>query len=283
MDSRHLLNNVYAFFGADAKVGVTMMTTCIAQSISDQGIDVLHMHLDGKLGNEYYDNSYEYDYKCMDDLKLKLKSGIITVDDIKGVCTHNEKHIHHMAGVLDILKKNDYTPHQMYKLLEYCNMIFDFVIVDCGSDIHLGMSISGLLSTENRFLIMTQQHMSIKRFYAMNQIFQNIDINFADIIINKYIPYEQLPYAEDISNIMGGCSVVCIPFLDYGWQCEQDGISLMEFEHREFILRIEFIARRMIVGKGMAWDVEKSRIKNRLLDFKRAFSKIYHKGCVYEG
>ncbi len=265
---QYLLDNVYVFLGADAKVGVTMLTSCISQSIARQGIDVLHIHLDGKFGNEYYKSLYEIHDVGLDDLKLKLKSGILNIEDIKSVCDVLYGNLYHISGVADILKKHDYTPNQIHMLLEQCNQVFDFVIVDAGSDIHLAMSIAALLSTDNRFIVLTQQYLAIKRFYDINSILENMSISFSDAIVNKYISYDKLPYLNDISKRIGDKSIISIPYLEYGWQCEADGISLIEFGHREFIMRIEFIARRLISSAGYRWDENKSIIRKGFGLFK---------------
>ncbi len=270
-------NNIYVFFGTDAKVGVTMLTSCISESLANQNIDVCYMHLDGKYGDEYIkDEEHICSNYGLDDLHIKLQSKILTTDDIKRSCSISLNHLYHLHGNKDMLKKYDYTPDEVSDLIEECQKNFDVVIVDAGSDIHLGMTVSALLSTENRFLITTQQYLSQYRFNKLIDILTNLEIDFKNIIVNKYILHDELSNYKD--------AFVKLPYLEFGWQCEKDGISLMKFSNNNYIKGIEVIAKYIMSTLYFRWNADKSMVKSKykFANYIWNFIKNKKRGLNYE-
>ncbi len=276
-------SNVYVLFGADTKVGVTMITTCICESIANQSVDVCCIHLDGRRGNDYINDMYIHSDKGLDDLYVKLKSKIVSSEDVIRSCIKVSEHLYHLCGTSDMLKKYSYNPEEIEILLDECKNVFDVIIIDAGSDIHLGMTIEGLLFSENLFLVTTQQYLSKKRLEKNKDIFIELGINFKYIIANKYVKRDELDKLELIRTDDEQNLFVTLPFVEYGWQCEQEQLSLMQFNNRDFVRGVEYISKYIIEDLNFSWDNERSMLEKRF-KFIRHWLKVFRsRREVYEG
>lgn len=244
-------SKAFVFFGTDAKVGTTMISQCVAQAISDKGMKVGLTHLDGKSGDEFFTGNY---HQGLDSIKSKLHTGILSSEELTAVCTKPFSNLYHLRGTEGILKKQTYKPEDITCLLDMMQETFDITIIDAGSDINLGMTIAALLGTPNRFLVTTQQAIGSRRYQKMKK--EVLDELFQEpflVIVNKKTNHPELPSEEEVALSIQGVLTQSLPYLEYGWQCEQEKVPLSSFKNDNFEKGINAIGKLVAHHGNMPW------------------------------
>ncbi len=243
-------SNIFTFVGADAKVGTSMVSTSIAKRLARESDRVLYLSLDGSFGDDYVHFESKYG---LDDIKTKLQTRIMSAKELQDITLRTDSGFCVFPGVKCLLNVNQYHPDQIEYLLESLSEIFEVVIIDAGSRMDLGMTIAALNITQNRFLVTTQQHSALHSFRKVHdQIMKKLHIEGFLLIVNKFVETSELEGVRAISAQYGCAYAASLPYMEYGWQCEKEHITLLEFGNKGFADGIDQIAGVIRSHLGMA-------------------------------
>lgn len=234
-------SKIIVFYGADDKVGVTMVCQSIGSYVANKVAKtekVLLLHLDGKPGMDYTeDTAYG-----LDEIKVRLESDVLTRQELIDACK-KDGNLYNLKGTTNLLERRTYQPDIVEKLFHLAEGYFDLILVDAGSDIDMGLSIGSLEATDKLILVTTQQQSSLNSFKCKShQILDALDIVFAHCVINKYVEKGFLQGESQIESKLGLKTMV-LPLSAYGWQAEIDRRCLLDYKDADYVQSIESIVK----------------------------------------
>lgn len=262
-------NNIFVFYGADEKVGTTMISQSVAEMISqNKDLRVFYTFLGGTPGVDYLNANFTM---SLDDIKVKLFNNILSVNELLDACV-KFKNLYVLKGVVSLLYRRHYHPKHIEHLLKLLSKEFDVVIIDAGSNIELGMTIGALNSTPNKFLVATQQEKSLCNFNIIKeQIFSKLKINNFMLIVNKYIENDTLYNPFQVAETYKSPFLCKLPYLEWGWQCEKEKRTLLNFNNAEYVKGIEAIVS--VISKNLNIEFGEVQV-NKSSWFKKLKSKL---------
>ncbi len=232
--------NVFVFYGADDKVGVTNISQSVAEMLSEnKNLRIFYTFLNGRTSTDYLD---EFTGISIDSLRTKLDSGILTDTELVDACTVIEDNLFVLKGVESLISRRYFTPTHVEKLLGIASKKFDIVIVDGGSNIELGLVVGALNSTKNKFLIVTQQEKTINNYlWVKSNVLDLLKIKDFTLIINKFLSSSELNSESELAKKLELQPVTSIPSSDLAWQSEKEHKTLFALKDKEFTKRIAVI------------------------------------------
>ncbi len=249
------------YFGADAGCGCTMLTQCTANYMAQKNPDknVLFLSLSGYSGTDYANAEFNY---SLDDLQIKLKSNVLTIEELKSMCSVR-KNLYMLQGSSGIKQRKEYMPEDITKLIEMAAKQFDYIVADAGSSIDLGIGLGALNCKGMNILVTTQSQRAFTRYMHKRNIFNNLEIFFSKMIVNKFVSKHFLPSVKLIegSYKMDNCYV--IDYSDYGMQAENEGSSL-DYLDKSYKRQIEDFIEELIGFKNCNKRTFRSSILGRL-------------------
>lgn len=248
------MENIIGFFGGDSQVGTTMIAQSVAECLSQKGRRVLLVCGSGKFGDGFMSLSGRH---SLDDLKASVISGRIREEDLM-------QNVEEYRGlwVLPTVRNPltaKYFPENTYEiLLAAIKEKFDYVVIDGGDDVNLGLTVSAMSSCRERFFVITQQNKALQRYV---QLRKNVLVPLAlsgDLIINKFQRDPSLFRMQEILALCEAESALRVPYVEYGWQAEMEGRTLCRFH--KFQKAVEVIAARFEPGgeRRRPWEWKKS-------------------------
>lgn len=260
-------NKLFTFFGADGKVGTTMLAQSTAERLSKISDRVVYISLDGSLGDDY--SQFESKFG-LGDIKSKLQTKILSRAELEEICTKCRAGYYVLPGIKSILLRRQFHPEHISYLLTLLKQVFDIVIIDVGANIELGTSVAGLNATPNRFLVTTQQHIAYKRFNNLKkQVLDLMGMDHYMLILNKYVESSSLEDSIRLEDKYCGTLVTTVPHSEYGWQCEQEQRTLIQMKDSQYMASIERICE--VITSHLGIPFERSP-KRRTGIMKRLFS-----------
>lgn len=265
----HGRNNVFLFFGADNKVGTSMIAQSIAEKLSQhESVRVLLAFLDGDSGTDYVENIDEH--KSIDSVRAKVINHILSKRELMDICIQI-KHLYILQGTSSIVYRKHYHPEHMETFLELLSETFDVVLLDIGSNIELGMTIGALNSTFHKFLICTQQNTCLRNFKKVDsQVLSKLDIKDFLMIINKYIDHEKLPSKYQLAEAYQMPFICSIPYSEYGLQADIEKCTILNFNEVDYVNAIEKIVLLIQESLGIA---NQKKEEKKSLFLKKIFNK----------
>ncbi len=267
-------NKIFTFFGADTKVGTTMISQCVCEKIAQINDRVIYVSLSGQVGNDYTTANVG---QSLDLLKTKLQTKVLRKNELSDICKRTEGGYYFLPGPKNRLMLRHYHPEQISYLIEMLEDLFDVIIVDAGSNIELGMTISALNSTPNRFLVTTQQELAFQRFKDLEyQVLKKLSIDQFLLIVNKNISNPALNTPAQLAKKYGLSHISCLPFMEYGWQCEQEKMSLNHFSDDIFSKGVQNISKLIAVHLDLKIEEDegvKSGVFGKWFSKRRVFKK----------
>lgn len=216
------------FFGGDSQIGTTMLAQSFAEELAEKGLRVLLIFGSGKAGDMYVNLSQD---KSIDDLKASIRSGKVEREEFFQTLEH-KKTLWMLPSVRNPFVAKYYPENTYEVLMESVEDYFDYVVFDGGSDVNLGLWISALNICQERYFVTTQQAKSVIRFKLyQKQILEPLQVD-GMLIINKYMKDPALYLKSDILRILGRQEALLVPYIEYGWQAEMEGKTLLE--HKRF-------------------------------------------------
>lgn len=228
---------INTFYGADAKVGVTMLTQVIAERAAKQMPEknFLLLHLDGREGFDYVK---EKSQGSLDTLRAAICAEVLTEDEIKTMCL-TQGNLYLLRGTSNILERHTlYNIEIIEKLFKIVKTFFDYIIVDAGHSVDSPLTIGSLLNSDENVLVTTQQSSSRENYLTKEQqILSPLSINFSKLVVNKfsYSSGKLLDTEQTLSARYNLENVFSLPKVNYGWQAEYEKTSLITYKNKLFL------------------------------------------------
>lgn len=240
---------VVTFFGADSKVGTTMIAQSCAEWIADHtDLRIGLLFLNGSSGEDYL--PFSEGTIGLEELKIKLMNNILTPEELLQTF-YRQRNLYVLQGAKNMIELRYYHPAHIERLLTLARSVLDVIIIDCGSDIQLGMTIGSLNATKCRYLVTTQQENAHRRFKNVEQILKLLQFTDDDffLVVNKYLSHNSIYSGSQLAKMYQKQLAVTVPNLDQiGWQAEIDQKTLLQSsdEYRQQIDALcRFIAAQL--------------------------------------
>lgn len=222
--------NIVTFFGTDTKVGTTQIAQSVAEKIvSRSNAKVCLLYLDGEAGTDYIQVNCRHN---IDTIKIKLVSGLATVEEVFDVSEKVKDNLYVIEGSKSILYRKEYQPEHIMHLLGVLSLACDLVIVDAGSYMDRAMSIAALTSTHHRYLVTTQQAISLRRYLSKKSILERLSLDDFQVIVNKHIADGSLITTYDIAKTYGHPLLGKVEYSKYALQSENDKKTLIHYKDK---------------------------------------------------
>lgn len=243
------MEDVIGFFGGDSQTGTTMIAWSFAERLSEGRKKVLFL-----LGSGNEDHLYlaAENFHSMDDLKAMIRSGRVEKEDLFQSMDKRKK-LWVLPGTKNSLSAEYFLENTFQILLENVKEAFDYVVIDGGSNLRLGLTISALNVSSIRFFVITQQAKTLRRFIRNRErLLQPLGMN-GQIILNRYRKDPALFLKKDVCRMLGIDDVMTIPFVEEGWQMEMEQKNLLESSR--FCRAIDCLVNPFVEGdkKVLGW------------------------------
>ncbi len=272
-DRNETRRNIITFFGADNKVGTTMVAHSTAEMLSKniKG-NIALLLLSGKPSTCYIKRKEKIG---LDDIKIKLMNNILTAEELIESCEKEDNHLYILPGVEDLLDIRHYHPEHIDRLIQLAAERFQVVIIDAGSNIDSGLSIAAINATKNKYLVVTQQETTRKNYERIDgQVFRRLQINASDfmLIVNKYLKSNHIYSAKQIADLYNMTLAAYIPHLEFlGWQAEFDHKTLLHYDNEPYNQTIEQLSQLIASQVHIPFL---NKIEKKVGILKKAFSHI---------
>lgn len=258
-----MIHNLYCFHGSDHKVGTTMISQSVAETIASNvpGMKLLLISMNGKESAEYVKEPPI----SIDEMKYHIDNKMISGSDFIKTCTH-KGNFYMMGGVSNELEARYYYPDMAKYLLEEVSPEFDLVIADCGNELDNGLAIGALSVAEEIMMVATQQETAIRRFEKNRRVMDNLGVHISACIINKYLEQDPfgLNYLSDRIQIRKE-RVWKLESSAYSRQAEIDCKTLLEYKNDAFKKDVIAVSNYILNKIGFA-EINRQR-KNRWKSF----------------
>ena len=144
------MREVITFFGAEPKVGTTMVAQSVAEELLNAGYKTLLIFASSELYDAYLNT--ESNETSIDDLRelerLEPKDISRVIKTVSG--------LDYIKGVVKPFKIRYFNPNILPELIEVVRNKYDYIVIDGGSNYQYPLPISALLAADRRFFVVTQ-------------------------------------------------------------------------------------------------------------------------------
>ncbi len=252
------LSNVITFFGADSKVGTTMIAHSVAELLAKHTeLSVGLLCLNNNPSREYLKSSIN---TGIDNIKIKLFNNVLSADELVQVCVKESDALYILPGVDYSPDARLFLPEHIKRLIRMAAKKFDLVLIDAGSNIDSGLAIASLKLAKIKYLIITQQEAVRKNFKRIeNQVFRDLglDIKKFMLIVNKYIGSDFMHTSQQLSNLYGAILATVVPHADFfGWKAEVEEQTLLHYGLRSYNNQIDYLCKIIAMQNHIAYQEE---------------------------
>lgn len=205
-------NRIVAFFGTHSGSGVSTTVLNIAKAISERIHEkVLVLSL-----NAWDPADYFYDYRGMylNDLKVDLKSGSLTVGRLQEAL-YQYKTFYHLAGNRDIKMQRFFKNDEIEHLLDVAREEFDLILLDGGTHFDTAIAAQAYVQSNLKFMVTSQEDKGYRGYfpYVFQQLIEPTGGSREDfmLIINRYQMNMSLINEKDLEDDMGMDRIATIP------------------------------------------------------------------------
>lgn len=266
-------SSIITFFGADSKVGTTMIAQSTAELLAkNTGLKVGLLFLNNNPSNYYIRKK---DKLGIDGIKNKLFNNILTSSELVDSCLQTAPNLFILTGVEYLLDARQYQPEYIDRLIKLAAERLNIIIIDAGSNIDSGIAIAALNATKYRYLVTTQQENIRKNFERIDrQVLKQLQIDSGSfmLVLNKYVSSNNIYSAVQLGELYKMTLAVHIPNLDLlGWQAEFDQKSLLDYEQSDYNKQLDNLGRLIASQMNVPYN-NKAIVKEGFI--KKAFSAI---------
>lgn len=225
-------DNVFIFYGADRKVGTTMISQTIAKVLSEQQLKVCYVDCSGVVNQGYlYGDNHElkdnpHIIGGFENIKVNILNGLLTPGElIDSMVKVDDLSV--FPGISGFLSIRHYSVDMIRELVNQLKSIFDIVIIDAGSPSDYALHIGALTCAKNRFLVATEQTSVLNTFNTFkHEVLNNLELSKFVLILNK-ITAEVSSLQELIKNNYNvGILLSSLPNLEQGSVAESNEKTL---------------------------------------------------------
>lgn len=231
------MERVFVFFGGDTQVGTTMIAQSVAEVLGKMGKSVLLVLAGSEYGTDYINANLDM---SLDDIKSNIASNQLRVEDVKGIMyEHNDVMV--LPGIKNITTIKYYSTDDMAILLSPLEKSYDCIIVDAGSNIQFGLTVSALKHAGRRYYVVTQQEKCLRRFKNLYETVLNPLGYGGKLIINKFNNNMAFYTQRQVEEVLGAGESqgsqgmtgigesMTVSYVEYGWQAEADRVTLLKY------------------------------------------------------
>ena len=232
--------HVYTFFGADSKVGTTMIATSLAKLLAETN-KVLLIYANKKPSLSYVDSGQEA--RGIDNLQIKLESNVLDIEDINDIIISIDG-LDIIPGVRELELCRKFKVQDINEIIDIVMDKYDIILIDAGCDFEYNaMAVGALSVTDNTVLVTTQQETAVKEMNRVMSLARKMKLQFNELLVNKLQPsgvavieVEELQKLTGIKHLMGE-----IKNSPYSWQSESDYSTLIPLD-KTFKKKLEEIS-----------------------------------------
>lgn len=259
LDNFHNENNIVVFFGADTKVGTTMLSQSVAEIIAANSDKKVFLgFMDGFPGTDYFKGGFP---GCIDEIKLRLLNRVLDISEILSECKDVGDNLFVLEGIRNFLYRCEYEIEDAEYLFNILSENFDIVILEAGCEIDLALSFWSLNATNNRYLVVTPQQKTFTKFRAIYAILEKLNVSSFSLVMNKYLP--EFGKSYEIADRYGFPLSGELPFLDNGWQAEIENSTLYSFGDKKYCAKMDTFAA--IVAHSVGIEIKTGKKKKSKL------------------
>lgn len=177
---------IVSFFGADARVGTTMISCLTARFFSElyPCEKFLLIHCGRNVGSM---GSCDVNTLGFDGIETALKSSVLKPDQLIASCSEVNENLYVLKNSGQIAERRAIHPDEIEDIANIASQSCRLVFIDSGSSCEYGSTVGGLNADVNIF-IATQQASALTAYKEQKtQILESLGISFDAWIINKYI------------------------------------------------------------------------------------------------
>ncbi len=243
------MGRIYAFHGAEHRVGTTMLAQSVAEMIAanSRGTSVLLVSLNNRRSTDYV----REEVSPIDDFRARLESGIsIDRELISSIGGSGELYM--ISGPVSELDERSYMPEAVTNLISTAGNQFDVIIEDTGSELDNGLAFGGLRTAGMRFLTLTPSESSVRRYELNRALYAEAGIEFEAIVVNRYSPQEiyDLKYLSDRLKA-DRRAVYKVADAPYGLRAEMEYRTLLAYGYEKYAEGICALANLILEDAGL--------------------------------
>ncbi len=215
---------VISLIGGDSQVGTSMIAQSLTESLTRYGKSTVLIFASGNYGEDYLRQG-----KYSIDSLYKREEGRFEYKQVKNVIENNGE-IEYISGIKKIEDLPFYPIDFIREISNEMSDEFEYMIVDGGSNINSPLTVSSLVYADSRYIVLTQQEKSIKRYRNTKNILLEPKNLKGKIILNKYKEDEGLYTKEHLEFLLSEFVEVGFSYREEGWEKENEKETLMNNE-----------------------------------------------------
>jgi len=217
------MKDVIGFFGGDGQTGTTMIAWSFAEVLSGKGNRVLLIFGSGSDDQTFLPAERG---RSIDALKAAVRSGRVERDDLLQ-SLEKRKELWILPGIRNPLTAGQFLENTFEILLTSVEEDFDYVVIDGGSDVRMGLTVSALSICTRRYFVVTQEAKTLQRYLKCRNLFFS-PLGFdGKLILNQYRKDPALFLKGDVTRLLETSVDVVIPYVDGGWLTEMEQRNLL--------------------------------------------------------
>jgi len=245
------MSKILVFHGTDHKVGTTMIAQSVAEvaADADTGYKVLMLSLNNREGLEYVKGKGE----TIEGIKASIDSQVLDKEEFFSRCKKT-KNLYMLGGICTPGNGRHYFPETAAYLINTFRDDFDLIIGDSGNSPDSGLAIGALIEADIRCCVFTQQETALERFKIITSLYENINVMFDVLAVNKYEesdPYD-LAYINSRLGVDENRMIKIEDTSRYARQAERDRKSLLNYKNNDrYKQDITALANLLLQKEGM--------------------------------
>lgn len=217
------MKKVIGFFGGDGQTGTTTIAWSFAEKLTEKGKRVLLILGSGNDDPTIVSKETSH---SIDELKAALRSGRVEREDLFQ-CLEKRKQLWILPGTRNSLTSGYFLENTFQILLKEAGDDFDYVIIDGGADLRLGLTVSALNTCSLRYFVVTQQAKTLHRYMQSKRNLLSLLNLDGKVIVNQYRRDPVLFLKKDVCRLLDIEDVILIPYVAEGWQAEMERKNLL--------------------------------------------------------
>ena len=216
------MKEIISFLGGERQVGTTMIAASFSEYLAGKGERVLLVLGSGNCD----DGLIPKEGHSIDELKAALRSGRVEKEEVMQIL-EKRKNLWILPGVKDCLTAKYFPENTWELLLNLLDDDFDYIVIDGGANVQIGLFVSALNVSSKRFFVITQQPKILRRYLQYEkQILQPLHKGGV-LIVNKYLKDPAFLLKRDLLGLTGQQELFPIPYVEYGLQAEMEEKTLL--------------------------------------------------------
>ncbi len=221
---------VIVFFGADSKVGTTMLAQSTAEMIAGSR-EVLFLALNASVISAFADT----DIKRIDFFSPEIQSRM-RIEKSKITRAGGKKNLFIIGGADDDFKHEEFALDMIDIMVENLRRDFSDIVIDAGSDLKNVLSYSGVMKADMRVLVFSQNGHCIDRMLHESAKWKLLNLGFDAVIVNKYKSLDVLDAYQAVRKLpFTPKEMVRVRYVDMAREAEAEGRTFADYGNKRFL------------------------------------------------